>query len=254
MSQGTALDRVRELLNPALLDLAGQESTANGYLDLLGEEPAASPVQWLMRSGFLPGIYERIWRPTVLGAMKGPFGPGTSQELALVGRMLELGPGDQVLDVACGPGNVTRALAGNVGPAGLAVGLDASATMLARAVRDTRTRGLDNVGYVRGDAVDLPFLPGSFDAIACLAALYLFEHPFEALAGMARTLRPGGRIAVMTTRRVPYGGPLNALVGVASGVRLFGDEEVVEALTGLGFSGVRHRAYGLVQFVNGRLV
>ncbi|MER7131039.1 methyltransferase domain-containing protein [Streptosporangium saharense] len=254
MSQGTALDRVRELLNPALLDLAGQESTADGYLDLLGEEPAASPVQWLMRSGFLPGIYERIWRPTVLGAMKGPFGPGTSQELALVGRMLELGPGDRVLDVACGPGNVTRALAGNVGPAGLAVGLDASATMLARAVRDTRTRGLDNVGYVRGDAVDLPFLPGSFDAVACLAALYLFERPFEALAGMARTLRPGGRIAVMTTRRVPYGGPLNALVGVASGVRLFGDEEIVEALTGLGFSGVRHRAYGLVQFVNGRLV
>lgn len=254
MSQGTALDRVRELLNPALLDLAGQESTANGYLDLLGEEPAASPVQWLMRSGFLPGIYERIWRPTVLGAMKGPFGPGTSQELALVGRMLELGPGDRVLDVACGPGNVTRSLAGNVGPAGLAVGLDASATMLARAVRDTRTRGLDNVGYVRGDAVALPFLPGSFDAVACLAALYLFERPFDALAGMARTLRPGGRIAVMTTRRVPYGGPLNTLVGAASGVRLFGDEEVVEALTGLGFSGVRHRAYGLVQFVNGRLV
>ncbi|MEU1732734.1 methyltransferase domain-containing protein [Streptosporangium sp. NPDC020145] len=254
MSQATALDRVRELLDPTLLGLAGRDATAGGYLDLLGAEPAGSPVQWLMRSGFLPGIYERVWRPAVLGAMKGPFGPGTRQELALVGRMLELGPGDRVLDVACGPGNVTRALADGVGPAGLAVGLDASASMLARAVRDTRARDLGNVGYVRGDAAGLPFLPGCFDAVSCLAALYLFEHPFEALAGMARVLRPGGRIAVMTTRRVPYGGPLNALVGVASGVRLFGDEEVVEALNRLGFSGLRHRAYGLVQFVNGRLV
>ncbi|MEV8636010.1 methyltransferase domain-containing protein [Streptosporangium sp. NPDC051023] len=252
MNDPTALDRVRELLDPALLDLAALSPSARGYLDLLGEEPDdESPVQWLMRSGFLPGIYERIWRPAVLGAMKGPFGPSTAQEMALVGRMLELGPGDRVLDVACGPGNVTRTLARAVGGEGLAVGIDASATMLARAVRDT---GSENVVYVRGDAVDLPFLPGCFDAVCCLAALYLFARPFDALAGMARALRPGGRIAVMTTRRVPFGGPFNNLVGAASGVRLFGDEEVVDALTRLGFSGLRHRAYGLVQFVNGRLV
>ncbi|GAA3094195.1 methyltransferase domain-containing protein [Streptosporangium carneum] len=252
MSDAAALERVRELLDPALLDLAGRRPPGDGYLDLLDDEPVEeSPVQWLMRSSFLPRIYERVWRPAVLGTLKGPFGPSTAQETALVRRMLELGPGDLVLDVACGPGNVTRTLAQAIGEDGLAVGIDASATMLTRAVRDTAS---GNVVYVRGDAVNLPFLPGLFDAVCCLAALYLFDRPFDALAGMARALRPGGRIAVMTTRRLPLGGPLNDLVGTASGVRLFGDEEVTEALARLGFSGIRHRAYGLVQFIGGRLV
>ncbi|MDP9865006.1 MULTISPECIES: class I SAM-dependent methyltransferase [Streptosporangium] len=246
MSDLTALDRIRELLDPAL----PEPSTGHGYLDLLGEERVdASPAQRLMRSGFLPRIYERVWRPALIGAMKGPLGPDTRQEVALVRGMLALGPADQVLDVACGPGNVTRALARDI-DGGLVVGIDASAPMLARAVRDTRS---GSVGYVRADAVDLPFRPASFDAVCCLAALYLFARPFDALAEMARVLRPGGRIAVMTTRRLPLAGPLNDVAGALSGVRMFGDHEVTDALARLGFSGVRHRVYGLTQFVSGRL-
>ncbi|MFF5206641.1 methyltransferase domain-containing protein [Streptosporangium sp. NPDC000396] len=247
MSDLTALDRIRELLDPALAEC----SSEHGYLDLLGEEPIDESIaQRLMHSGLLPRIYERFWRPALIGAMKGPLGPSTGQEMALVRRMLELGPGDHVLDVACGPGNVTRALAQSIGDDGLAVGIDASATMLTRAVQDTEA---GNVGYVRGDAVNLPFRPASFDAVSCLAALYLFDRPVEALAGMARALRPGGRIAIMTTRRLPLIGPVNDVVGVASGVRMFGDHEVTDALTRLGFSGLRHRTYGLTQFVSGRL-
>ncbi|ACZ91224.1 class I SAM-dependent methyltransferase [Streptosporangium roseum] len=241
-----ALDRIRELLIPVL-----PEPTSDaGYLDLLGEKsPAGSPAQRLMRSGFLPRIYERFWRPALIGAMKGPLGPDTGQEEALVRAMLALGPADLVLDVACGPGNITRALARDVDD-GLVVGIDASATMLARAVRDTPA---GHIGYVRGDAVDLPFRPASFDAVCCLAALYLFDRPFEALAGMARVLRPGGRIALLTTRRLPLAGPVNDVAGAVSGVRMFGDREVTGALARLGFSGVRQKTYGLMQFVSGRL-
>ncbi|MEV7007119.1 methyltransferase domain-containing protein [Streptosporangium sp. NPDC051022] len=251
MSDPKALGRVRELLDPALADLAIRASPGLGYLDLLGGEPAERPpVQWLMHSGLLPKFYERIWRPAMIGTLKGPFGPSTAQEMALVRRMLELGPHDLVLDVACGPGNVTRTLARSVDEDGLVVGIDASATMLDRAARDTTA---ENVGYVRGDAAELPFLSGRFDAACCLAALYLFAQPIQALAEMTRTLKPGGRIAVMTTRRMPLAGPLNELVTATSGVRLFGDEEITDALTRLGFSGLRHRAYGLMQFVSGRL-
>ncbi|WP_433245619.1 class I SAM-dependent methyltransferase [Streptosporangium sp. CA-135522] len=247
MSDLTALDRVRELLDPALPAPASE----HGYLDLLGDEPVdESPAQRLMRSGFLPRIYERFWRPVLIGAMKGPLGPDTRQETALVRAVLALGPTDHVLDVACGPGNVTRALAGDVDD-GLVTGIDASASMLARAVRDTRA---GNVGYVRGDAVDLPFRPAGFDAVCCLAALYLFDRPFDALAEMARVLKPGGRIAVMTTRRLSPAGPLNEVAGTLSGIRLFGDREITDALSRLGFSGVRHRTYGLMQFASGRLV
>jgi ubiquinone/menaquinone biosynthesis C-methylase UbiE len=71
--------------------------------------------------------------------------------------LLGLTPGDGVLDVACGPGNFTRDFARVVGVTGLAVGIDASPTMLARAVRDTPASEYDNVAYVRADAVDLPF-------------------------------------------------------------------------------------------------
>ena len=89
--------------------------------------------------------------------------------------LLGLTPGDGVLDVACGPGNFTREFAQIVGAGGLAVGIDASATMLARAVADT-TRPA-SVAYVRGDAEALPFRDASFDAVCCFAALHLFADP-----------------------------------------------------------------------------
>ena len=70
--------------------------------------------------------------------------------------LLGLGPRDGVLDVACGTGNFTRGFARTVGEEGLAVGIDVSETMLARAVADTADAGLANVAFVRGDAQELP--------------------------------------------------------------------------------------------------
>ena len=74
---------------------------------------------------------------------------------------------------------------------------DSSATMLAQAVRDTPPGS--PVGYVRADAVDLPFDDATFDAVSCYGALYLMDDPFGALREMIRVLAPGGRIAVLTT-------------------------------------------------------
>lgn len=243
------MERVLKLLEPPVTD----PDRTRGYLDLLPEGPGDDSIaQRLMRSSALPQIYERLWRPALIGLAKGPLGPSTAQEMALIRDLLALSPGDVVLDVACGPGNVARALAPAVGEAGLVVGLDASASMLDQAVAETaRSPYRERLEFVRADAVSLPFHTGCFDAVSCFAALYLFDWPFEALSSMARVLRPGGRLAILTTRRLPGIGPLNDVFGRLSGVRMFGDDEVSAALAERGFTEVRRRRSGLMQFVAG---
>ncbi len=180
----------------------------------------------------------------------GLTGPSTADEHRIALEMLAISPGDRVLDVACGPGNFSRDFAAAASD-GLVVGLDASTTMLEVAVRDTH---LDNVAYVRGDASDLPFRDGCFDAVCCFAALYLIEEPMRALAEIGRVLAPGGRVALLASCKrgaLPTfvtGGVVRRL----SGVRIFGRDELTAAMLDAGLVDVEQRVAGLAQFVSGR--
>ena len=229
-------------------------SAPRGYLDLVGDDAAPGSTgltQDLMLTDIVPRVYERWWRPALGRVAKGVLGPGMRDEHRIARLLLGIGPGDGVLDVACGPGNFTREFAALAGPDGLAVGIDASPTMLARAVRDTPRR---DVAYVRGDAVELPFRDGSFDAACCFAALHLFADPWLALDHMRRVLTPGGRIALFTSCRVSSA-PLrvvNLLAGARTGMRVFGRGEITGALRERGFVAVHQRIHGLTQFVGGR--
>lgn len=250
----------RERLEPLLTEEARakaklEESWAGGYLDLLDEQPESTgAVQNLMLTRFVPTVYERWWRPALGRAFKGVTGPGMAEEIRIARLFGGLTHGDHVLDVACGPGNFTREFAHAVAPDGLSVGIDASPTMLARGAADNRRAGLENVTLIRGDATALPFADGAFDCVCCFAALHLFADPFAAIDEMRRVLGPGGRIAIMTSiRRQMTVRPLKPVVERMSGMRVFEANEVTEALAERGFSDIRQRVSGLVQFVGGRI-
>lgn len=246
--------RTLELLEPAARERA--EASTGPVIDLLDEEPPASTgaTQDLMLTRAVPMIYERWWRPTLGRAFKGLTGPGMEEEKRIARLLLGLAAGHSVLDVACGPGNFTRSFGATVGAGGLAVGIDASETMLARGARELERSGAENVCLLRGDASDLPFLDGSFDAVCCFAALHLFADPFDALSDMARVLAPGGRIAIMTSvRRQITLPPLKPVLERTSGMRVFEHDEIVGALQSRGFTEIHQRISGLVQFVGGRL-
>lgn len=244
------IDQVLELFEPDRRP--AEADVRSGYLDLLGGEGAAGEraAQRLMVSRALPLIYERFWRPLGGRLLMGLRGPGTDGEHRIARAMLSISAGDRVLDVACGPGNFTRDFAGAARP-GPVVGIDASETMLGVAVRDTVE---DNVAYVRGDACDLPFRDGGFDAVCCFAALYLIEEPMLALAEIARVLAPGGRVALLSScNRGPLPDSVaNTVVRGVSGVRIFGRGELTGALTADGLVDVGQRVSGLAQFVSAR--
>jgi ubiquinone/menaquinone biosynthesis C-methylase UbiE len=127
--------------------------------------------------------------------------------------------------------------------------------MLERAVRDSARIGIQNLVFVRGNAVELPFRERSFDAVCCFAALHLFSDPDGALDHMRAVLTPGGRIALFTTcrgRSLPVRG-FESLLGNRSGMRMFEQREIVDALERRGFSEIRQRISGFTQFVGGRL-
>jgi SAM-dependent methyltransferase len=120
---------------------------------------------------FVPALFQR-WSP-------------------IVARAAGIGPGQSVLDVACGTGVLAAAAAERVGIGGSVTGIDASAEMLAVARRKVAA-----VRWCEGRAESLPFDNDHFDAVVSQFGLMFFERPVDALREMMRVLRPGGRLAV----------------------------------------------------------
>jgi demethylmenaquinone methyltransferase/2-methoxy-6-polyprenyl-1,4-benzoquinol methylase len=112
-----------------------------------------------------------------------------------------LRPGEKVLDVASGSGDLARAFARRVGPTGEVWATDINRSMLARG----RDRLLDAgclVPAVQCDAERLPFPPASFDCVSVGFGLRNMTRKEAALAEMARVLKPGGRLLVLEFSKV----------------------------------------------------
>lgn len=124
--------------------------------------------------------YEAVYVPALFGQWAVPMLDAA-----------EVGPGDRVLDVACGTGVLARAAARRVGPEGFVAGIDPDPGMLAVAV----DRSAD-VQWRLGRAEFIPFPDAHFDAVLCQFGMMFFADYHRGLLEMLRVTVPHGRIAV----------------------------------------------------------
>jgi len=230
-----ALRRALELL----ADPPSKPDVSNGYLDLLD-------------AGLPTGT------PAVEAVFASPVGSMVYDNMqALIRRLfsvlqqptewLNIPAGGIALDVGCGPGTVTASLARAAGPGGLALGLDLSQAMLARAVR---AEAGPQIGFLRADAQRLPLRDETVDAVVSIAVLQLVPDPAAALAEMARVLRADGRLAIM----VPTAGWAAQFWRMLPniGAHIFGEDNIGDILEDHGFTSVRTKNFGALQWVRGK--
>lgn len=241
------MERLRSIVDPARC--AELRQNPGGYLELAGTEiPSAQGLgQHLMRTRFYAAIYQ-LGRPLGMRLASALEAPGRDADRGRTAARMNLTPGATVLDIACGPGNFTGYYGSVVGPEGLAIGLDASISMLTRAVADNAG---PPVRYLYGAAERLPFADATADAVSCLAALYLINDPFGAISEMARVLKPGGRIMLLTS--LAPGGRRDRLhvraLETVSTMRMFGRDELTGFLRSRGFDYINQTTAGLAQTV-----
>jgi ubiquinone/menaquinone biosynthesis C-methylase UbiE len=105
--------------------------------------------------------------------------------------LVEAKPGMQILDLACGPGTLTRRLAARVRPDGLVVGVDLAPGM----IQVAEAAATPNARFEVMDIEELAFPDASFDAAVCGHGLQFVPHLDRALAETHRVLRAGSRFA-----------------------------------------------------------
>lgn len=112
---------------------------------------------------------------------------------------LKLEPSERVLDIGCGAGATSLALATRVAP-GEVLGLDISEPLLARA--RVRAEGVANLRFEAGDAQTFAFSGPPFDVLFSRFGVMFFADPVAAFANLGLALRPGGRVGFVCWRDI----------------------------------------------------
>jgi ubiquinone/menaquinone biosynthesis C-methylase UbiE len=162
-------------------------------------------------------------------------------DAALTQRFLSaLGEAAQksVLDVACGPGILSAAIAKSARDV---VAFDLTPQMLKKAAQRCAEAGLDNVTFREGNAVELPFADAAFDAVVTRLSAHHFDRPSRVFEEIFRVLRPGGRfvIADVISSEVPAEAELQNAIEILrdpSHVRMLPGSELSALVTGAGFA------------------
>src|SRR3954469_25712178 len=146
--------------------------------NLIDLTPAQKKARAVWTSGNYGEVADRLIRA---------FGPTLVQELSI-------GAGQQVLDIACGAGNVAI-------PAAMAgaevTGLDIAPSLLERGAAQASAAGVD-VTWVEGDAEELPFADASFDVVTSAVGVMFCSSHERAAAELVRVCRPGGEIGLIS--------------------------------------------------------
>jgi demethylmenaquinone methyltransferase/2-methoxy-6-polyprenyl-1,4-benzoquinol methylase/phosphoethanolamine N-methyltransferase len=162
--------------------------------------------------------------------------------------LLQLQSHEQVLDVGCGTGTLSREIARELDPQrSRVVGVDAATAMIEVARR--KGAALPNLQFDAALAEQLPYPDGSFD---CAVSTFFFHHiefalKQRSLAELRRTVKPGGRIVIVDVD-VPSN-PFGALCAW-SGYLLFRQEEIRENIRGRLRQAIQSAGFSSVQLVS----
>jgi ubiquinone/menaquinone biosynthesis C-methylase UbiE len=173
-------------------------------------------------------------------------------------------PGDRVLDLGCGGGATTRAIAEAVGPGGAAVGLDI-APMLVAAARERAAAEASRARFVCADAATATLEEQPFDRLFSRFGSMFFADPVAAFVNLRRLLKPGARIDLAVWAHPRDNAWMMEVMGAvrrhvdippavprAPGPFAFEDLAYLEeVLNGAGFSGIEATAYQGLQAVGG---
>jgi len=133
----------------------------------------------------------------------------------------DLRSGDQVLELACGPGSVGLAAAALVAPDGEVVLSDVAEEMARIAASRAEELGVTNVSACVLDLEEIDRPDAAFDVVLCREGLMFALDPAQAVAEIHRVLRPGGRVAVAVwgpRERNPWLGLVLDAVGAQLGI------------------------------------
>jgi demethylmenaquinone methyltransferase/2-methoxy-6-polyprenyl-1,4-benzoquinol methylase len=146
--------------------------------------------------------YDRLsrWYDLLAGSSERPY-----TQLGL--SHLSICSGEAVLEIGCGTGHASAAIAAAVGETGCLHAIDLSRGMLRAACQKTSQSGISRQSsFEQVDAVHLPFAPASFDAVFMSFVLELFDTPEIplVLAECRRVLRPSGRLGIVAMARTEH--------------------------------------------------
>ena len=155
--------------------------------------------------------------------------------------LIDLKPGETVLDLGSGGGIDVLLSARRVGPTGKAYGLDMTDDMLALARENQRQAGATNVEFLKGEIENIPLPDSSVDVVISNCVINLSADKDRVLREAFRVLRPGGRFAVsdvVTRGQVPDAVRQSMLLWVGCIAGALQDYDYLAKLTQAGFDGI----------------
>lgn len=154
--------------------------------------------------------------------------------------MIDLRPGETVLDLGSGGGIDVLLSAKRVGPTGKAYGLDMTDDMLALARENQKQAGVINVEFLKGEIENIPLPDNSIDVIISNCVINLSANKDRVLHEAFRVLKPGGRFAVSDVAvrgSVPEEVRKSMLLWVGCIAGALEEREYISKLTTAGFEG-----------------